>query len=206
MVLPNEVVDGVIRIRPRDASERFTGTQAETLASATLLDFWQWAYSDIFVNTGRGCLAEFIVSRALATTEPVMSAWESYDLTTPGGVRVEVKSSAYLQSWKQLQMVAPSFSIKKAFEWRPETNDYSDERQRNSDVYVFCLLAYRGGKELLNPLDMGQWEFYVVATPRIDDAFGDRERVSLIQLRRLGRAHTVDELADAVRAEGKKRR
>ena len=202
----NKVCNGVIRTEPRDASEGFTGTQAEALASATLLDFWQWAYSDIFVNTGRACLAEFIVSKALATTDPVMSSWESYDLTTPDGVRVEVKSSAYLQSWKQQQIRDPSFSIRKAFEWRPETGDYADEKRRNSDVYVFCLLAYRGGKELLNPLDLGQWEFYVVATPRIDDAFGDRESVSPTQLRRLGRAHTVDELADAVRTEAEKNR
>ena len=200
MVHRNEVADGVIRTKPRDDSERFTG--AETLASATLLDFWQWAYSDIVVNTNRGCLAEFIVSKALGTTEAVKrDEWESYDLITPEKIRVEVKSSAYLQLWKQQKPSAPSFGIGKSFEWLPQTNDYSNERRRPSDVYVFCLLAYRGDKELLNPLDMGQWNFYVVATRRIDEAFGKRKQVSLAQVQNHSRAYAVDELSDAVKRE-----
>ena len=196
----NEVVDDVIITRPKKGSEEFTGSQASGLASATLRDFWRWAYSDIVVNTNRGCLAEFIVSKVLGTPEYVKKGeWESYDLETKEGLRIEVKSSAYQQSWKQQKRHAPRFSIRKSKEWRPKTNDYAEKKSRNSHVYVFCLLKYRDGKECLNPLDLGQWEFYVVATHRIDDRFGDREEIGLTGLRELSEPHTVDGLADAVR-------
>ena len=203
MVHRNEVDDGEIKPKPRDKSDGFTGTHAAALASETLLDFWRWAYSDIVVNTNRGCLAEFIVSKALAATELVRIEWAPWDLTireptTREKLRVEVKSSAYLQSWKQRRIAVPKFNIGKK----------KDERLRPSDVYVFCLLAYKDDKELLNPLDLGQWKFYVVATSRIDDAFGDRKSVSLPQLQRELKCteYAVDELAEAVQAEGKKNR
>jgi hypothetical protein len=66
----------------------------------TLLDFWQWAYSDLLSNTNRGRLAEFIVARALSLgLTDVRIEWDAVDLVTPTGVKVEVKSAAYLQSW-----------------------------------------------------------------------------------------------------------
>lgn len=63
--------------------------------------FWRWRCSDLVSNATRGVLAEYIVAKALGVAEGVREEWASYDLTTPGGTRIEVKSAAYIQSWHQ---------------------------------------------------------------------------------------------------------
>ena len=60
------------------------------------------------------------------------------------------------------------------------------------------MLAFKGDKRLLNPLDLEQWEFYVAETSRIQKEFGDRKKLSLARVQGLSRAYRVDELPDAV--------
>ena len=52
-------------------------------------------------NTARGTLAEFLVAAALGLLDTPRLEWDSYDLKTRTGVTIEVKSAAYIQSWKQ---------------------------------------------------------------------------------------------------------
>ena len=113
---------------------------------------------------------------------------------------MEVKSSAYLQSWNQNTVSAPSFSIRKAKEWSPETNEFGEERLRHSDVYVFCLLAYEGDKRMLDPLDLSQWEFYVVKTSEVDRIFGERSSISIKRVKDISPAYSVGRLLGAVEA------
>ena len=194
----NELVNGVISTKMLEGSETFKNAEESLLVSADILDYWRWAYSDIVGNTNRGALAEFIVARAIGSEAAVRNDWAAYDLETPNGIKVEVKSSAYLQSWNQDTVSAPSFSIRKAKEWSPETNEFGEERLRHSDVYVFCLLAYKGDKRMLNPLDLSQWVFYVVKTSEIDRIFGDRSSISINRVKDLRQAYSVDRLLDAV--------
>ena len=194
----NEVINDVIQTKPLRATEGFVNVSNNALNAATIGDYWQWAYSDIIGNTDRGALAEFIVARALGTTAQVRNGWAPYDLETPTGIRVEVKSSAYLQSWFQKRPSSPGFGIRKTLAWDPTTNEYDREKRRQADVYVFCLLAHQEDKATLNPLDLAQWEFYVVATSELDRAFGERGGVSISQIRELGPAYSVDEIAVAV--------
>ena len=70
-----------------------------------LLDYWRWAESCLMDNTTRGLLAEFLVAAAIGQQREPRKEWEAYDLETKSGVTIEVKSSAYIQSWKQ---TAPS--------------------------------------------------------------------------------------------------
>ena len=196
----NELVRGVISTKKLKGTEAFKGAEDSPLAAADILDYWSWAYSDIVGNTNRGALAEFIVARAIGSEPAVRNDWAAYDLEAPSGIKVEVKSSAYLQSWHQTTVSAPSFSIRKAKEWFPETNEFGEERLRHSDVYVFCLLAYKGDKRLLDPLDLSQWEFYVVKTSEIDRIFGERSSISINRVKDLSLAYSVDGLMDAVEA------
>ena len=62
------------------------------------------------------------------------------------------------------------------------------------------MLAFKGDKPSLNPLDLAQWEFYVVATKEIDRAFGEREYLLLPQVRELSRAYAANDIAQAVAA------
>ena len=196
----NGLIKGIISTKKLTGAEEFKVAEDSPLAAADILDYWSWAYSDIVGNTNRGALAEFIVARAIGSEAAVRNDWAAYDLETPSGIKVEVKSSAYLQSWHQTTVSAPSFSIRKAKEWSPETNEFGEERLRHSDVYVFCLLAYKGDKRLLDPLDLSQWEFYVVKTSEIDRIFGERSSISINRVKDLSLAYSVDGLMDAVEA------
>jgi hypothetical protein len=196
----NDLVNGVISTKKLDGAETFKKAQGSPLAAADILDYWSWAYSDIVGNTNRGALAEFIVARAIGSEPPVRTDWAAYDLDTPSGIKVEVKSSAYLQSWYQATVSAPTFSIRKARGCFPETNEVSEEPLRHSDVYVFCLLAYKGDKRMLDPLDLSQWEFYVVKTTEIDRIFGERSSIGINRVKDLSEAYSVDALMDAVEA------
>lgn len=62
-----------------------------------LLNFWQWANSDLLNNVDRGKLAEFIVATSLGISNNISATWDSYDLEYMGK-GIEIKSSAYLQS------------------------------------------------------------------------------------------------------------
>ena len=196
----NALGQGVISIKKLKGADTFKKAEGSPLVAADILDYWSWAYSDIVGNTNRGALAEFIVGRAIGSEAAVRNDWAAYDLETPSGIKVEVKSSAYLQSWHQTAVSAPSFSIRKAKEWSPETNEFGEERLRHSDVYVFCLLAYKGDKRMLDPLDLSQWEFYVVKTSEIDRIFGGRSSISINRVKDLSLAYSVDGLMDAVEA------
>ena len=78
-----------------------------------LLDFWRWSVSDILSNATRGRLAEFIVGTAMnINNEIVRKEWDAYDLKTKDGIKIEVKSSSYIQTWSQKKFSNIIFSIK----------------------------------------------------------------------------------------------
>jgi hypothetical protein len=79
-----------------------------------LLSFWQWSASDLVSNATRGRVAEYIVARALGLAlDDVRDEWGAYDLCTPSGIRVEVKSAAYIQSWHQARLSSIMFVVPK---------------------------------------------------------------------------------------------
>ena len=150
-----------------------------------LLDFWRWSASDLASNALRGVLAEYIVAQALGVAEVPRSEWEPFDLMGPGGAKVEIKSSAYLQTWAQRSYSKITFGIAPTRAWDADTGDYSGTIKRQSDVYVFALLAHRD-QESLDPLDLAQWEFYVMATSVLDEKVPIQKTVSLKGLMDLG--------------------
>lgn len=50
-------------------------------------------------NTVRGVIAEFLVASALGISGDMREAWSPFDLLTEDGIKIEVKSSAYVQQW-----------------------------------------------------------------------------------------------------------
>ena len=150
--------DGVIEPQPLNPDEKFVDEENTTIISATVGDFWQWAYSDLVSNTDRGILAEYIVAIALGIDDTVRVPWGPYDLRTATGTKVEVKSGSYIQSWNQSEHSKIQFSIKKTLEWIPATNSFGGDRKRQADVYVFCHLSHPT-KEDINPLNLGNGTF-----------------------------------------------
>lgn len=178
---------------------RMTGQEPIGTTGRRLLEFWQWAFSDLMDNTNRGLLAEYLVATACGCDTGVKDTWASYDLQTPEGVRVEVKSSGCIQAWAQQRLSSPSFGIGKARSWDADKGSYAKTKLRHADVYVFCIHAHED-QATVDPLDTAQWEFYVVPTRVLEARHGDRRRISLEDLTKLAkRKAQYDELAQAVR-------
>jgi len=94
-------------VSPKDsaqssASQRAISTTMRSEARPSQPSGLRCSLSDLVSNATRGRLAEFIVAQALnVDTSGVRDEWAAYDLLTSSGIKVEVKSAAYLQSWAQ---------------------------------------------------------------------------------------------------------
>ncbi len=155
----------------------------------TLLDFWQWHGSDILGNALRGKLAEYIVAQAIGRTDGARLEWNAYDVLCHDGCKVEVKSAAYLQSWKQDRLSKISFGIKPTMGWDAETNTYDDSVTRNADVYVFCVFSHKDPVSA-DPLCLDQWRFFVMSTRELDRLVPNQKTITLSSLMRLGPIET----------------
>ena len=144
-----------------------------------LLSFWQWSASDIVGNAMRGILAEYIVASAVNSATGTRTQWDAYDIETPEGIKVEVKSGAYIQSWQQKRHSAIQFGIRPTQGWESESNEYASEIMRQADIYVFCLLEHKE-QDTLNPLNLDQWVFYVLSTSSLNELVGLQKTISLI--------------------------
>ena len=112
----------------------------------------------------------------------------------PGGIKVEVKSSAFVQSWKQKKPSTPRFSIKKSL----PTWDYcSKTKNRHADVYVFCLLKHKD-KATINPIDASQWEFYLIRTDELEKDLPDARSISLKSVQSRSSIHRVQDLLEGI--------
>jgi hypothetical protein len=98
-----------LEVLRKHGDEQFYASTGEL--GFSVKDFWSWSASDLISNVMRGHLAEFIVAKAISATEIVRNEWASYDLTTPDGTKVEVKSAAYLQSWSQDDYSTIQFNV-----------------------------------------------------------------------------------------------
>lgn len=163
-------------------------------------EFLAWAYHDLFTNTTRGVLAEFIVATALGVADTKRIEWDQYDLRIADGVGVEVKSAAYVQSWPQSRISEIAFSIRRAQGWDARTDTQATSAKRTAAVYVFCLLQGED-RDHIDPLDMAHWTFYVLPTRELDRRVPTQKTIRLKPLKDLGaRQCTYDELKAAIHA------
>jgi hypothetical protein len=175
-----------IAIQPKTGNESLTAGGKET--GSRLLDFWKWNSSDMVSNATRGRFAEFIVASALNMDLTIpRDEWSTWDLTSPEGIKIEVKSAAYLQSWSQSSLSKIIFSIRPARAWDGSSGEFATDTRRQSDIYVFCLLKHQD-KETLDPLNLDQWEFYVVSTAAINGYQRSNSSITLNSLGSLSRA------------------
>ena len=173
---------GPLQISRKNGGERLRDGESDL--GVNLLDFWQWSVSDLVSNVTRGRLAEFIVARGLGIpTDGVRDEWAPYDLATPAGTKVEVKSAAYAQSWHQARLSTITFVTPATRAWDPATNTQSSESQRQADVYVFALLFHED-KSTIDPLDVSQWRFYVLPTATLNARMRSQHSITLRTLER----------------------
>lgn len=180
---PNESI-------PRIDVRRLTGAESFHRGGEPLdldvLRFWSWSASDLASNNLRGHLAEFLVATALDEGDGVRVEWDAHDVRLASGHTVEVKSSAYIQSWEQKS--GPTkicFDIAPRTSWDSVTNEYLTTVKRHSAVYVFCAEVCTDPASF-DPLDLNQWRFFVLPTSTLDDTLGNQKKLALGRLAEVG--------------------
>lgn len=185
-----------ITTQPKTGEETLSYNCEKT--NYTLLDFWRWSVSDLISNATRGRFAEFVVGTAIGLDpNDLRDEWDAFDLTSKEGCKIEVKSAAYIQSWKQNKYSTISFSIKKSKLWNEESTKREGELKRHADVYVFCLLKNKD-QSTIDPLKMEQWEFYVVPTITLDNYKRSQHSISLKSLEKLAKSVNYSNLKLAI--------
>lgn len=154
--------------------------------SLKLLDFWRWSGSVLLDNTTRGILAEFLVAAVLDLHKEPRREWGGHDLSMKSGTTIEVKSSAYVQSWSHSKLSVIKFGIApRLWNWNPETGESigGDVKQRWADMYVFCVFTKK--EPPFNPLDTVAWDFYVLPTKVLDQKCPEQKTIRLSSLKKL---------------------
>lgn len=175
---------------------QLTGNEEFTLhgksAGITVMDFWRWAFSDLIDNTQRGVMAEFLVYSSLKSEYPptqMRENWLPFDVTSPSGRRIEVKSAAYIQAWTPENIFAQiRFDIGKKLAWDNATATSATVAKRNCDLYVFCLFTAKTKDVSL--LDLDYWDFYVLPTSVLDEKVPNQKGIALSSLLKLGPVKT----------------
>jgi len=185
--------------------ELLTGSEEFTLhgenAGMTVLDYWAWSCSDLYDNTMRGVMAEFLVSSSFnkGNTPPdtqMRTNWLPYDVTSPTGRRIEVKSAAYIQSWTPEDVFSKIvFDIGKKVAWDGTT--YASEPKRNCDLYVFCV--FTALTRDISVLNLDYWDFYVLPTSVLNEKVSEQKSIVLSSLLKLEPIKTdFAELAETI--------
>ncbi|MCC7118984.1 MAG: hypothetical protein IT310_10705 [Anaerolineales bacterium] len=173
---------GAITVSRKTGEENFRAKGI--LLGNKLFDFWQWANSDLSSNAIRGILAEYIVASELGLSANLRREWDTYDLLTKDGVKLEIKSAAYLQTWAQVKFSKISFAIGPKKDQDANAKEYSREAKRHADIYIFCLLRHQE-KSTLDPLDLDQWTFYILPTSILDAKNEKQKKITLSALLKL---------------------
>ena len=148
-------------------------------------DFWRFHYSNIYSLHGE--IAEFVVARALGITDAQNAAyWTLWDISYRN-IRIEVKATAYFHLWNTDGKVSQqrTFSIAAANGSYDPQKSGNAEFCRQNDIYVFCL---NNGETMESsyPLNMDNWEFYVVPTSFLNEHCADNKKISIGRIRSFG--------------------
>ena len=179
---------------------------------ATVAEFWEWAFGDLCDDDIKGIYAEWVVTKILSIPSARRVSWANSDIITPEGVRIEIKSSAYWQSWKlvnedgslkqidsaQLENIGRSSIRFSGLMAKDATGlNGSSKTGYKSDLYIFCF-QHEENPSRWNALNLDQWEFFVFKVQQLQKFAG--KSVSLKKLREYQPALNAIGLADEVSA------
>jgi hypothetical protein len=154
----------------------------EISGERTVADFWRWAYSDLCDDDVKGIFAEWLVGRLLDLPMTRRFSWANCDIRTRDRVSIEVKSSAWWQSWRLLngdgspreRRAEPSQTIqfRRLKSRDPELygvgkgGDKDIVADYHADLYVFAIQnEHDPGR--WNALDLRQWTFYLLTRDQV---------------------------------------
>lgn len=161
-------------------------------------DFWQFHFSNIYDLQDK--IAEFIVAKALGINEAQnVEYWTLWDISYRGK-RIEVKETSYYHSFNAEGKVSNirTFSIAKANGAYDAQVSGNTDFCRQNDVYVFCL--NKGDtKASAYPLNLDNWDFFVVPTSFLNENCENQKTISLNRIKSFGfKALTYGEIKGEV--------
>jgi len=172
---------------PEIITKKKNGTEKFQIKSRilnfNLSEFWSWNQSDLIENRTRGILAEFIVKKALDIKSNKRIEWDNFDLITNKGIKIEIKSAAFIQSWEQKKYSEIKFGISPTVGTK-DNPKYDEIKRRWTDFYIFCLLNVKDQK-IINPLDLSQWTFFVLKTEILNKHRPKQKTIGLNSLLKL---------------------
>lgn len=173
--------DGLLQheVELLNGQEPFHGPGVKELL---LVDYWRWSGSALLDNTTRGILAEFLIATALGLHKKPRKEWDESDIRMESGTSIEVKSSAYVQSWEQSKPSVIEFGIASHRSWNAEAGEYREGGKRWADIYVFCVFKC---KKPPHPLDTSKWDFYVLPTDVLDQKYPEQKTIRLSSIKEL---------------------
>lgn len=148
----------------------------------------------LLTNELRGHVVEAMIALAL---EPEWSwcsgDYAAWDFERTDGVRMEIRQSAYRQSWAH----APHVKISRGFDIAPRKfaweGAYRKElTERAAQIYVFAYHDVRD--DTADQRDPDQWEFYVVPT----SALPDQKSIRLTRLQKLAEPVKLSDLVETI--------
>lgn len=161
-----------------------------------MLDFWESKFSNIY--NMQDVIAEFIVEKALGIDKAQnIDYWTLYDILYKN-FRIEIKETSYYHSWNENGKISKQimFGITKANS-NYETVEMENKFERQNDIYVFCL-NIGDTKESSNPMNLNNWEFYIIPTSVINKECRDNKKISLNRVRKLTKKVTYDKLKEKI--------
>ena len=153
------------------------------MKDTSILDFWQWTYSDILINKNRDDLSLFLIAKALELTDMPRIDWQGCELRYRKK-KIAVKTSGYIQSWKQTKPKRVLYDIAPKKGIDAKRNDSMTFRNRESELYIFALSTEKDVKKI-DILNLEQWRFYIVRTAVLDDEFETKKKIGLRALNKL---------------------
>ena len=106
----------------------------------------------------------------------------TYDHLSLHNINKENNTASYIHSSYQKRNSEIIFRVPRVNAWNDEGDMHSGYAKRQSDLYVFCLLK-NNKPNRVDPMNVDQWEFYVIQTELIDKYLGDRDLITLSMLR-----------------------
>ena len=166
--------------------KKLTGNEFFKGKDFSILDFWQYGFSNLNSNVLRGSLAEFIVENLLKDKEDigVRNPWGDYDVLYKNK-KIEVKCSSYLQDWDQDDFSKIVFTGLKAKDlyWSSAVDSFNNDNTKSykAELYVLCLVKHKDPKTL-NLLDLEQWCFYILTKKELQIISNDSSSISITKL------------------------
>jgi hypothetical protein len=150
-----------------------------------ILDFWKYKYSNVW--NMQEYIAEFLIEKSLRLEKSQNTdSWTLYDINYRNK-RIEIKETSYYHPWNENSKISKQrvFGITMAnssYENSSEENKF----ERQNDLYIFCLNIGET-KEESNPMNIKNWEFYIVPTKIINNVCGNNKTINLGKVKNIAK-------------------